>query len=145
MAQRSDWLLLVLDAAGPQGLTPVQLQKALFLLGKKLPANVIGENFYKFQPYNYGPFDRTVYSDAERIAAKNEVLIERRERESFNRYVISRDGEIAVSRFKSVEARSVAEYVQRLVGWVQEQTFESLVSAVYAEYPEMRINSVFNG
>ena len=64
---RSDWTLLAICAGGFRGLSPVQLQKTLFLLGKQLPEAVTAD-FYDFQAYHYGPFDRTVYVDAERLS-----------------------------------------------------------------------------
>ena len=66
--ERRDWNLLVLAAAGGDALTPVQLQKSLFLLGRTLPDTIIGEQFYRFEPYNYGPFDSSVYTDASILA-----------------------------------------------------------------------------
>ena len=127
------------------GLSPVQLQKTLFLLGKKMP-KAVGESFYSFQPYNYGPFDRTIYTDAQRLADKGQIQIERRANESFDRYVITRDGEVDISRLAHYEAKDVSVYLrEKLVPWIQAQTFESLVSAIYAEYPDMREHSVFQG
>ena len=141
---RTDWLLLALDAAGSKGLTPVQLQKTLFLLGKKMPDQV-GTEFYDFKPYHYGPFDRAVYTDAEKLAATGRIEIEQREGENFNRYIITRDGEVDVSRL-AYEAKDVFEYLKdKLLPWIRSQTFQSLVSAIYAEYPEMRKHSVFQG
>src|SRR5439155_6656754 len=53
---RSAWVLLALLAAEGHSLTPVQLQKCLFLLGSRRPKDV-GRDFYHFRPYDYGPFD----------------------------------------------------------------------------------------
>lgn len=145
MAARIDWLLLALNAAGSKGLSPVQLQKTLFLLGQKM-ADKVGAGFYDFQPYHYGPFDRDVYTDAEKLAASGRIEIEQREGESFNRYIITREGEVDVSRLAHYEAEEVSEYLrEKLIPWVRSQSFQSLVSAIYAEYPEMRKHSVFQG
>lgn len=143
MLARSDWTLLAIAAAGREGLSPVQLQKTLFLLGKRLPA-AVGGDWYDFKPYHYGPFDRDVYVDAERLAKKDEVEVVQRHGESWNRYALTRDGEIRTSYLER-EKPEAFEYLNRLVEWVQQQTFQGLVSAVYAEYPEMRANSVFQG
>src|SRR5947209_2707195 len=68
---RKDWTLLAICSANGNGLSPVQLQKALFLLSREMP-NAVG-NFYHFTAYHYGPFDRAVYDDAERLAADGMV------------------------------------------------------------------------
>ena len=71
---RQDWLLLVLAAAGGKPLSPLQLQKSLFLVGYDL-AKLVGADFYTFRPFDYGPFDATVYQDAEEQAAQGLVTI----------------------------------------------------------------------
>jgi hypothetical protein len=72
--QRQDWLLLVLCAAHQEGLTPVQLQKSLFLVGQELPRHV-RSHFYAFFPYNYGPFDPQICRDADRLGKDGFVAI----------------------------------------------------------------------
>lgn len=44
----------------------VQLQKSLFVLGRRR-AKDLGGDFYNFQPYDYGPFDASVYHDADAL------------------------------------------------------------------------------
>ena len=70
MLQRIDWTLMVLAAGGGKPLQPVQLQKSLFLVGRNVDPvkKGLSDGFYDFQPYDYGPFDRLVYEDAERLA-----------------------------------------------------------------------------
>ena len=69
---RKDYLLLVVAAAGSTPLTPVQLQKSLFLVKENLPE--IPVPFYEFEPYDYGPFDVEVYSDADSLASEGLLL-----------------------------------------------------------------------
>jgi uncharacterized protein YwgA len=66
--ERKHWTLLALAAANGEPVTPVQLQKSLFVLGEEMPAEV-APGFYEFAPYDYGPFCAEVYSDAEKLAA----------------------------------------------------------------------------
>jgi uncharacterized protein YwgA len=69
-----DWTLLVIAAAAGNAVSPVQLQKALFVLGDKLELPA-GER-YLFEPYDYGPFCKAIYSDAESLESKGLVLVE---------------------------------------------------------------------
>ena len=39
----------------------------------------------------------------------------------------------------------VVKYLQDVVAWTRTFTFSALVRAVYARYPEYRVNSVFSG
>ena len=40
--------------------TPVQVQKLLFLIDKKIP-HLVGGPYFNFVPYAYGPFDTEIY------------------------------------------------------------------------------------
>lgn len=141
---RKDWTLLAIATAKTKGLSPVQLQKTLFLLGKEMSDAVARTGFYDFEPYHYGPFDRAVYTDAVQLAKGGEVEITQRAGENWNSYVATRDGEIRAS-WLAREVPAAVAYLDRLVEWVQSQSFQGLVTAIYAKYPEMRANSVFQG
>ena len=66
--------MLAISFAQGKGLSPVQLQKALFLLGKQFPS-AVGEEFYNFVAYNYGPFDKSIYWDTEELAQQGYVSV----------------------------------------------------------------------
>lgn len=46
--------------------SPVQIQKLIFVVDREL-AGPVGGPFYDFRPYDYGPFDATVYADLEAL------------------------------------------------------------------------------
>ncbi|HLM99865.1 MAG TPA: hypothetical protein VK335_11310 [Bryobacteraceae bacterium] len=139
---RQDWALLAVDRAGTGGLSPVQIQKILFLLGKELP-NEITIPFYNFVPHNYGPFCKDVYSDAERLAADGLVAIERKSA-GYPEYRITPPGSERAMAVAREATPRLLEYLESIVGWAQRQSFSGLVRAIYAKYPEFRVNSVFN-
>lgn len=143
--KREDWTLLTLAAAEGQTLTPVQLQKCLFLLGKAKP-EAVGNHFYNFTPYNYGPFDRQVYIDADRLAAEGLATITGGSSSTgrWNEYAITPAGMTRV-RDLQPKAGPAWDYVRRVVEWARQLTFQQLVRAIYARYPEFRVNSVFQG
>lgn len=141
--RREDWTLLVIAAAKKRGLSPVQLQKSLFLLGQRLDNSILGNDFYTFEPYNYGPFDVTVYQDAERLATDGLVVISRTPERRWALYQSTEDGSEAAERLRRNVPDFWLRYADRLVAWVQHLSFRDLVRAIYAEYPEYRANSVF--
>jgi uncharacterized protein YwgA len=69
---RRDWLLAAIAQAGDRGLTPIQIQKILFLL-KMEAATYVGDRFYHFEPYNYGPFSSAIYADVDILVASGFV------------------------------------------------------------------------
>lgn len=137
---RINCLLAVLASARGEPMTPVQLQKALFLLGKRLPS-VGGRPFYHFSPYAYGPFDPNVYTDAEVLAISGDIIIEPSEYGRYKLYRISedglrKDGQLGIDEDDRRIIDDVVEYVTS-------RSFQQLISDIYRQYPEMRVNSVF--
>lgn len=134
---RRDWILLSLSVANDGTLTPVQLQKSLFLIGAEKTELIQGE-YYNFSPYAYGPFDRLIYRDADDLAQDGFLAIEpSRPR----RYVITAQGLArarSLARFEALEP-SLRETVE----WVKSRSFSVLVSDIYRKYPAMRVNSIF--
>lgn len=142
MITKKDWALLAVSAANGRGLSAVQLQKALFLLEQGVPKE-IGHDFYKFSPYNYGPFDSTVYKDADQLALQGMININQ-PTGNYNVYNITPEG---VARARELEGDApdrAVKHLKNLVQWIQGLSFAELVRAIYAQYPDMKKNSVFS-
>jgi hypothetical protein len=138
--------LLALGLAGGKPLSPVQLQKAVFLLQERLPDDALSKAAqYTFVPHNYGPFCSAVYDDARRLSEGGLATVNAADNGGYQEY---RASERAVERTKSITAKMSPEAValaQSVVDWVRTQSFRSLVSAIYEEYPQYKVNSIFNG
>ena len=75
MIDRKYWPLIAAFASTTGTLAPVQLQKALFLIGQNLDVTKLtAPKFYDFRPYDYGPFSAAVYCNADQL--KSEGLLE---------------------------------------------------------------------
>jgi uncharacterized protein len=141
--ERQDWTLLAISLAKGRGLSPVQLQKVLFLLGKSVPSD-IGSDFYTFEPYNYGPFDRTIYSDAGFLSTVGLVNISSTG-SGYSEYTATPEGQTRSEIIKATASPRAVAYLEKVVPWAQALSFSSLVRAIYNKYPEYRRNSVFQG
>jgi hypothetical protein len=141
---KRDWTLLAIAAAEGEPLTPVQLQKALFLLGKMKPGSV-GRHYYKFIPYNYGPFDGSIYRDAESLAGDGYVAIQPSQQGKWVQYAATARGSLIAKQLEAAADPSAADYLRRVVVWVRSLSFQDLVKAIYTHYPEYKANSVFQG
>jgi uncharacterized protein len=140
---KSDWNLLVLTASD-SATSPVQLQKILFLIGKNLPTQT-QNGFYDFRPYDYGPFDATVYSDAEQLSIDGLVTIRLSQSGKWREYLPSPKGFQKAEEIKQGLPTDLTKYLQDLVLWVKSLDFEQLVKYIYREYPDYKVNSVFRG
>lgn len=141
--KKKDWTLLAISAVDGEPLTPVQLQKSLFLLGEKKAVDV-GKGFYDFEPYDYGPFDVTVYKDAEQLEREGLVRIDREEPgRSWAEYAPTRNGLQHAKELRKQAPTGAVRYLKTAVEWTQSLTFQQLVSAIYEAFPEQQENSVF--
>ena len=141
---RQDWLLLALSKSPGGMMSPVQIQKTLFLFGQEV-GGMLGTAFYSFEPYDYGPFDATIYDDLRWMMKEGhvrEVWCPDRRRKN---YLITKRGrEAAVEFDRNTDAR-LTEFLARIVEWVKGRSFSDLLRSVYAAYPEFAVNSVFRG
>jgi uncharacterized protein YwgA len=141
--ERKHWTLLVIDEAGLPGLSPVQLQKILFLIGRNLPTEV-GNLYYEFVPYNYGPFDSRVYSDAQHLVNQGLVQMIQVAGRNWSYYAITETGSQMAQHIRETEINDrTAKYITTVVKWVQSLSFAQLLAAIYQQYPEFKAKSVF--
>jgi hypothetical protein len=137
-------LVLAGLAAGGQGAIypPAQVQKLFFLLDKEVPTYVEGPHF-AFVPYDYGPFDSSVYDALDRAALSGLVDINRTGR--VRTYSLTAEGYKIGSAALAKIHEPARTFVSSAAKWVISLSFAQLVSAIYQKYPDMKSNSVFRG
>jgi hypothetical protein len=140
---RSEIVLAGLAAAGENAtFTPVQVQKLFFLLDREAASVLEGPHF-NFQPYDYGPFDREVYSELEDLSRRNLVLVHNAGR--YRLYQLSQEGFQQGEEILDDLAANAQDYITSISEWVRKLSFQQLVASIYNRYPEMKAKSVFRG
>ena len=142
--QKEDILLMVLDAGQDQPFTPVQLQKALFLIGNQCVGR-LSDPYYDFEPYHYGPFDVAVYQDAEELVARGLAWRFKADGGSWINTVATPSGRAKANQLRKDLDPAVVRYIQNVAEWTQKLSFSELVAAIYHAFPEFKQNSVFRG
>jgi hypothetical protein len=141
-ADRKSFTLWVLALAEGRLFSPVQLQKSVFLIAKKLPSSLLPSNFYQFEADNYGPFCGAIYDDVRALAAEGLASISPAAG-NYPQYSATEEGVLQGKAFAERLPSEVVEYCRNLVRWVRAQSFNGLISAIYREYPEYKVNSIF--
>jgi uncharacterized protein YwgA len=142
LTHRQRIMLAALAAESGSVFAPVQIQKLFFLLDKNVAADFGGKQF-SFEPYDYGPYDRSVYSELESLARLGLVSVEAASGAARRKYSLTAAGyEMGQRALMQLNPRA-QEYFQRVSAWVRSLGFAELVGAIYRQYPDMKVNSVF--
>ena len=143
MERVSDYVLAVLSVGDGRSFSPVQLQKLFFVLDREIPNLVDGPHF-DFKPYDYGPFDSSVYAALEELISNGHLVLSGHPGHPYRTYQTTNEGfsrgrELLASEF----CDRAKDYVKKVVDFVLRCSFSELVSAIYKQYPEMKSNSIF--
>jgi len=141
---RKDFLLLAVAAAEGNPLTPVQIQKIIFLIGKA-DLKESPTPYYEFEPYDYGPFDVSIYRDAEELESEGLVYRPSSSKGYWTDTIISTKGSAAAEALGRQLSKETNDYIKDLTAWARIQSFSALVQYIYENWPEYRENSVFQG
>jgi uncharacterized phage-associated protein len=136
-------ILAALAAAGENAtFTPVQVQKLFFLIDREASHLVDGPHF-NFAAYDYGPFDRAVYDELDKLAFAG--LVEIQSSGPYRKYLLTPKGYDAGVTWLQELPPKASSFVTRVAKWVRGLSFQQLVAAIYKRYPDMKVNSIFRG
>lgn len=141
MRTRTDWLLLFLGAdGGPYPADQVRIMKGLFLLAAdgRHPASI----FYRFEPYDYGPFDSRVYRDLDALQLEGLIDVQRSPGSSRKTYHLTEEGRRRYRVLCDLVSPSDLAAVRVAKTRVTSLSFDELLSAIYIEHPAFATNSV---
>jgi hypothetical protein len=140
---RSEILLAGLAGGGENAtFTPVQVQKLFFLLDREA-AKVLEGPHFRFEPYDYGPFDSGVYSGLDELARRGLARVEASGR--YRVYALTQEGFVEGERLLDDLPPNAQDYIVSAADWVRKLSFQQLVASIYNRYPEMKAKSVFKG
>jgi uncharacterized protein YwgA len=142
ITDRQKLMLSALATAERGALSPVQVQKLFFLIDKKLSGS-LGGQLFKFEPYDYGPFDANVYVELEALKQQGLVEIDGSSAQPQRRYSLTEEGQAIGAELLGQQDQQVRESFKLLCDFVRKLGFRELVSAIYKSYPDMKVNSVF--
>ena len=118
---------------------PVRIQKLIFLIEEEAAEFINGPHF-DFKPYRYGPFDKSVFRELERLNVQGKVrVLWGTNRHNFA--LTARGRECGKQALDSL-SEPLSDYFQKCARWVLSLSFGTLLSAIYEKYPHMAANSV---
>lgn len=139
--KRADVLLAALAAPERKSFYPVHLQKTVFLIDNTLPK--LFDQRYSFEPYDYGPFDKDVYADADNLRAAGYVTIGPEPGNWHRTYRVTSEGLQRGQQLLSQMSPDSAAMIRKIANLVTPLSFQNLVAGIYRAFPHMKVNSVF--
>ncbi|MEH6676589.1 hypothetical protein [Phenylobacterium sp.] len=122
---------------------PVQVQKMFFLIDENIAPHIGGKQF-EFEPYDYGPFDKSVYQELEALRQIGLVDLELvAPGPGGRRYSTTPLGQQIGTDVVGTLPRNVVAYIHEVSAWVRSLNFAQLVGSIYRAYPQMRARSIF--
>ena len=139
---RKDILLAFIDLSieGIQNIvSPIQLMKGMFLFKNELKP----PNFYKFEPYLYGPCSFEIYSDLINLLENN--LIDTVSTPfSWKFYRTTNTGSNKANLIIKKLDKRMLEKLNEIKRLVVTKSFIELLEYVYKKYPEYAKNSIID-
>jgi hypothetical protein len=121
---REDWTLLSI-ACSDRSLLPIQLQKALYLLGCQYPA-VVGTSFYQFRTVSAGHFSEDIYTDVDLLSDAGLIKIDQTADDASRRYKVTPAGDARAKALRRAVRPDVIDYLKSVVNWASTRTVEQL-------------------
>ncbi|MCH8831499.1 MAG: Sua5/YciO/YrdC/YwlC family protein [Chloroflexi bacterium] len=100
---------------------------------------------YNFAPYDYGPFDSTVYNDARVLQAAGLARIADASNGRWSTYSATDHGLERATEILGGMTKGQRKYILDVAAWVRKLSFSALVKSIYDAYPQMRERSIFEG
>lgn len=136
---KKDIILYVLSIAHNNILSPVQIQKLLFLIDEEISYKIDkGCKIFNFIAYDYGPFDKTVYDELQQL--EQQGLVETLYSASGRKYQLKKT--LEETDFNSL-SEEVKSEIKSQCDFVQNCSFKELLVNIYRKYPKMAINTAF--
>jgi DNA-binding PadR family transcriptional regulator len=112
--------------SGASGLSPVQLQRSLFLVCQKREEQV-GPHVYEFEPTGSGPASAAIFADMDALVTAEYIVKEWVPESSCSTFRLSEAGRARAADFRRKMKKEALEGLEDAVAWVKEQSYLELV------------------
>lgn len=138
VAQEDLMLLLAAGADGPYDFDPIRVMKGSFIIAQQGRQEWRG--LYDFRPYDYGPFDPSVYRTKDTLIARGLLVVSKESR--YPSYRLTDAGHTHLVDVEHRVGAAAASWVKRIGHYVTSKSFSQLLDEVYRRFPEYAVRSV---
>ncbi|HZV12518.1 MAG TPA: hypothetical protein VFA55_04840 [Candidatus Kapabacteria bacterium] len=126
-------------------LDPIRIMKGIFVISKKAASDVLTKiDRYEFVPYMYGPFSQEIYDNLGVLTNVGMVAPVTKLWQSWQYYELTPKGKEAAKLVLNEYDSGLRKFIGEVCAFVQNNTFATLLSKIYEEFPKYAVKSVFN-
>lgn len=136
--KKKDWVLLALRRTP---LDRIHIMKTLFLIWHRSERNI--PDYFKFEPYLYGPCSFEVYSALADLQAEGLIVQPPHPVPQWVNYYLTAKGKKESEESAKRAYPEALELIEKVVDETSRLNFSELLRKVYAEAPGFAVNSMF--
>lgn len=143
MLTKNDWVMLVLRQSP---LDRVHLMKVLFLLWyRSRNSDQPFTDYFKFEPYFYGPYSLDVYAELRALSEEDMVVQPAHKKQEWAHYYLSEQGKELAETIAKKATPEQLKLIEQVTLEVADLEFRDLLRKVYTEAPEFATESLMKG
>ncbi|PIS24984.1 MAG: hypothetical protein COT45_03240 [bacterium (Candidatus Stahlbacteria) CG08_land_8_20_14_0_20_40_26] len=135
---KKDWVLLLLRRTP---LDRIHIMKALFLIWHRSGRKI--QDYFKFEPYLYGPCSFEVYAVLDNLQANGRIIQPPHPMPQWVNYYLTEKGGKEVEEVAKKVSPDTLKLIESVVNEVSGVKFYELLKKVYDEAPDFAVNSIF--
>ena len=135
---KKDWILLVLRK---YPMDRIHIMKALFLIWHRAGRKI--ENYFKFEPYFYGPCSFEVYSILDDLKMNRYIAQPPHPIPQWTNYYLTEKGKKEATEAAKKASHENLKLIEVISEEVSKLSFYELLRKVYTEAPDFAVNSIF--
>lgn len=140
---KQDWLLLIIDAMGENPASPMEIQKALFLLGKNLnDQDRQCDNFYEFRAGDLGPEYIEIYEHT-RVLESEKMIFIHFTLNGYSEFEIRVKGHKKASQLQLLLSEKTNKYIEDVIKWLRSTPYSLVIASILNNFPEMGAKAIF--
>lgn len=135
---RDDLLLLMAKGAenGTYPFDAIRAMKSSFIVSQR--GLTEWRELFDFRPYDYGPFDASVYRSRDSLVAQGLLQVQAG---NYDATCLTEAGQGRVKELEDQLGPS-ADWLKRIGHWASSRSFAQLLREVYSEYPDFAARSI---
>ncbi len=138
--RRGSLLVFLAQPSGSYPVDQIRVMKGMFLWSQEGPTEA--RKLFHFEPYDFGPFDGSIYDDLEALEDSGYITVEIVRGTRQRRFQLTAEGRARAEAVEQCMPGAAASQLRAINRHVTSLGFAPLLKDIYEKYPRFATNSV---